>query len=187
MGVAAAGTRLRVRDSACCRSTGGVALAEPLHEHVRSRAPAAPAGPSAPPDLELHPLPLINWIQTDTLNEGADGLRIGWEGQLSSAGTVGPRSVRARAAKTQKEGITPAWHTDRSAYADRHDTHWTRSNNLPAYVIAKTGDLRVISGFRRLDYWQCDIHAAHPCPNGRSCLRWPLPTRFPNSPFQART
>lgn len=139
------------------------------------------------PDLELHPLPLISWIQTDTLIEGSDGLRIGWEVQLSSAGTDGPRSVRARAAKAQKNGITPAWHTDRSAYADRHDTHWTRSNNLPAYLIAKTGDLRAISGFRRLDFWQCDIHAVHPCPNGRSCLLWPLPTRFPNSPFQART
>ncbi|MFE6178833.1 hypothetical protein [Streptomyces sp. NPDC056464] len=120
-----------------------------------------------------------SWIQTDTLIEGADGLRIGWEVQLSSAGTDGPRSVRARAAKAQKNGITPAWHTDRSAYADRHDTHWTRSNNLPAYVIAKTGDLRVISGFRRLDFWQCNIHAVHPCPNGVRCCNKPHATPTP--------
>ncbi|MGW3036446.1 hypothetical protein ACWDCB_35195 [Streptomyces sp. NPDC001178] len=111
-----------------------------------------------------------SWIQTDTLIEGADGLRIGWEVQLSSAGVNGPRSVRARASKAQKNGITPAWHTDRSDYAHRHDTHWTRSNNLPAYVIAKTGDLRVVSGFRRLDFWHCDLGAVHPCPDGvRRC------------------
>ncbi|MFE7834911.1 hypothetical protein ACFU53_02205 [Streptomyces sp. NPDC057474] len=111
-----------------------------------------------------------SWIQTDTLVEGADGRRIGWEVQLSSVGSDGLRGVRARAAKAEKNGITPAWHTDRSDYAQRHDAHWTRSNNLPAYVIAKTGDLRVISGFRKLDFWRCDIHAVHPCPHGvRRC------------------
>ncbi|MFF9378850.1 hypothetical protein ACF1BB_30555 [Streptomyces griseoluteus] len=111
-----------------------------------------------------------SWIQTDTLIEGADGRRIGWEIQLSSAGTDGPRSVRARASRAEKNGITPAWHTDRVDYAHRHDSHWTRSDNLPAYVIAKTGDLRVVSGFRALDFWRCDIHAVHPCPNGvRRC------------------
>ncbi|MFF4361070.1 hypothetical protein [Streptomyces sp. NPDC001604] len=114
-----------------------------------------------------------SWIQTDTLVEGADGLRIGWEVQLSSAGAEGPRSVRARAAKAEKNGITPAWHTDRADYARRNDTHWTRSDNLPAYVIAKTGDLRVVSGFRALDFWHCDIHAVYPCPDGvRRCGRF---------------
>lgn len=114
-----------------------------------------------------------SWIQTDTLVEGADGLRIGWEVQLSSAGAQGPRSVRARAAKAEKNGITPAWHTDRADYARRNDTQWTRSDNLPAYVIAKTGDLRVVSGFRALDFWRCDIRAVYPCPDGvRRCGRF---------------
>ncbi|MGP4092344.1 hypothetical protein, partial [Streptomyces sp. KR55] len=114
-----------------------------------------------------------SWIQTDTLVEGADGLRIGWEVQLSSAGAQGPRSVRARAAKAEKNGITPAWHTDRADYARRNDTHWTRSDSLPAYVIAKTGDLRVVSGFRVLDFWHCDVHAVYPCPDGvRRCGRF---------------
>ncbi|MFG3016773.1 hypothetical protein ACGFZB_41240 [Streptomyces cinerochromogenes] len=111
-----------------------------------------------------------SWIQTDTLIEGADGRRIGWEIQLSSAGTDGPRSVRARASKAEKNGITPAWHIDRADYAQRHDSHWTRSDSLPAYVIAKTGDLRVVSGFRALDFWRCDTRAVHPCPHGvRRC------------------
>lgn len=114
-----------------------------------------------------------SWIQTDTLVEGAAGLRIGWEVQLSSVGAQGPRSVRARAAKAEKNGITPAWHTDRADYARRNDTHWTRSDSLPAYVIAKTGDLRVVSGFRALDFWRCDIHAVYPCPDGvRRCGRF---------------
>ncbi|MFF2812525.1 hypothetical protein ACFVT2_36205 [Streptomyces sp. NPDC058000] len=82
-----------------------------------------------------------SWIQTDTLVEGADGRRIGWEVQLSSAGVHGPRSVRARASKAAKNGIIPAWHTDRSDYAQRNDTHWTRSNHLPAEVIRKIGDV----------------------------------------------
>ncbi|MEU3516736.1 hypothetical protein ABZ770_15815 [Streptomyces sp. NPDC006654] len=111
-----------------------------------------------------------SWIQTDTLVEGANGRRIGWEVQLSSVGSEGLHGVRARAAKAEKNGITPAWHTDRADYAQRHDTHWTRSNSLPAYVIARTGDLRVISGFRKLDFWRCDVHAVHPCPHGvRRC------------------
>lgn len=111
-----------------------------------------------------------SWIQTDTLVEGIDGRRIGWEVQLSAAGTEGPRSVRARAAKAEKNGITPAWHTDRADYAQRRDAHWTRSNNLPAYVIAKTGDLRVISGYRALEFWKCDSRALYPCPHGvRRC------------------
>lgn len=111
-----------------------------------------------------------SWIQTDTLVEGADDRRIGWEVQLSSAGEHGPRSVRARASRAAKHGITPAWHTDRADYAQRTDTQWTRSNNLPAHVIAKNGDLRVISGFRALDFWHCDVQALYPCPNSpRRC------------------
>ncbi|MEU0119430.1 hypothetical protein ABZ137_38565 [Streptomyces bobili] len=111
-----------------------------------------------------------SWIQTDTLVEGADGRRIGWEVQLSTIDQSGLRGVRARAAKAAKNGITPAWHTDRAAYAQRNDTHWTRSDHLPAYVIARTGDLRIVSGFRALDFWHCDISALYPCPNGvRRC------------------
>ncbi|MEU0646075.1 hypothetical protein [Streptomyces umbrinus] len=113
-----------------------------------------------------------SWIQTDTLVEGDDGRRIGWEVQLSTAGGEGPRSVRARAAKAAKNGITPAWHTDRAAYAYRNDTQWTRSDKLPAYIIARTGDLRVVSGFRAMDFWICDLHADYPCPDGvRRCSK----------------
>ncbi|MGX1913087.1 hypothetical protein ACWIID_30175 [Streptomyces phaeochromogenes] len=98
--------------------------------------------------------------------------RIGWEVQLSTAGGEGQRSVRARASKAAKNGITPAWHTDRSAYAYRNDTQWTRSDKLPAYVIARTGDLRVVSGFRAMDFWICELHADYPCPDGvRRCGR----------------
>ncbi|GHB68638.1 hypothetical protein GCM10010347_43580 [Streptomyces cirratus] len=78
--------------------------------------------------------------------------------------------MKARAAKAAKLGITPAWHTDRVDYARRNDTQWTGSNNLPAHVIAKTGDLRVVSGFRALDFWLCDLRALYPCPDGvRRC------------------
>ncbi|MFI7178979.1 hypothetical protein [Streptomyces spororaveus] len=111
-----------------------------------------------------------SWIQTDTLIEGEDGRRIGWEVQLSSAGVDGPSSVKARATKAAKQGITPAWHTDREDYGRRSDTQWTRSNNLPAHVIAQIGDLRVISGYRALDFWLCDLRAVYPCPDGvRRC------------------
>ncbi|MFF0561926.1 hypothetical protein [Streptomyces sp. NPDC004266] len=113
-----------------------------------------------------------SWIQTDTLVRGAGGRLIGWEVQLSSAGVEGPRSVKARAAKAAKYGITPAWHTDRSDYATRTDTHWTRSDNLPAQVIAKSGDLRVVSGYRVLEFWRCDDRALYRCPETqRRCGR----------------
>jgi hypothetical protein len=40
----------------------------------------------------------------------------------------------------------------------------------PACVIARTGDLRIISGFRALDFWHCDTRAFYPCPSGvRRC------------------
>ncbi|GHE98425.1 hypothetical protein GCM10017776_14280 [Streptomyces griseoluteus] len=111
-----------------------------------------------------------SWIQTDTLVEGADGRRIGWEVQLSTIDESGLRGVRARAAKATKNGITPAWHTDRAAYAQRNDTHWTRSDHLPAYVITRTGDLRIVSGFRALEFWHCDTRSLYPCPHGvRRC------------------
>ncbi|MER5312947.1 hypothetical protein ABT034_34825 [Streptomyces sp. NPDC002773] len=118
----------------------------PAHSEVRT-----PVGPRS-------------WIQTDTLVQGEGGIRIGWEIQLSSAAHEGPRSVKARAARAAKHGITPAWHTDRSDYASRTDTHWTRSDNLPAEVIAKSGDLRVVSGYRALDFWRCDHRALYRCP-----------------------
>jgi hypothetical protein len=104
------------------------------------------------------------WIQTDTLVEGEGGRRIGWEVQLSTAPSNGPKSVRTRADKAQRLGIIPAWHTDRDDYARRNDTQWTFSNRLPANVIAKTSGLRVVSGFRVLDFWMCDARALYPCP-----------------------
>ncbi|KOU09246.1 hypothetical protein ADK87_05535 [Streptomyces sp. NRRL F-4711] len=110
------------------------------------------------------------WIQTDTLVEGADGRRIGWEVQLSTIDESGLRGVRACAGKAAKNGITPAWHTDRAAYAQRNDTHWTRSDRLPAHLIARNGDLRIVSGFRALDFWHCDTSVPYPCPHGiRRC------------------
>ncbi|MBZ6093139.1 hypothetical protein KVH02_33225 [Streptomyces olivaceus] len=112
------------------------------------------------------PIGRRQWIQTDTLVEGDNGRRIGWEVQLSTAAAKGPRSVQSRAKKATTHGITPAWHTDRDAYARRNDTQWTYSNQLPARVIAKTGGLRVVSGFRVLDFWRCDITADLPCPDG---------------------
>ncbi|MFZ3492269.1 hypothetical protein ACODT5_03330 [Streptomyces sp. 5.8] len=122
-------------------------------------------------DCEVRtPVGRSSFIQTDTLIEGEGGRRIGWEVQLSSAGFDGPSSVKARASKAAKRGITPAWHTDRADYARRSDTQWTRSNNLPAHVIAQIGDLRVISGYRALDFWVCDLRALYPCPDGvRRC------------------
>ncbi|MFJ1900491.1 hypothetical protein [Streptomyces sp. NPDC088115] len=107
------------------------------------------------------------WFQTDAVVENSAGLRIGWEIQLSSAEVAGPRSVRNRAAKALQHGITPAWHTDRMDLARRTETQWTRSDNLPAEVIRKTGVLRVVSGFRALDIWRCDSRALYPCPDGR--------------------
>ncbi|MGW0608706.1 hypothetical protein [Streptomyces sp. NPDC002640] len=110
------------------------------------------------------------WIQSDALVDNGDGLRIGWEIQLSSTPTHGHRTVRNRVNKAIKGGITPAWHTDRREYGTRTDAHWTRSDYLPAEVIARRGDLRVVSGFRLLDFWHCDLTAVYPCPNGvRRC------------------
>ncbi|MEV7210955.1 hypothetical protein [Streptomyces sp. NPDC093554] len=49
-------------------------------------------------------------------------------------------------------------------------THWTRSDRLPAHLIARNGDLRIVSGFRALDFWHCDTSALYPCPHGiRRC------------------
>ncbi|MEE1812620.1 hypothetical protein [Streptomyces sp. BE133] len=112
------------------------------------------------------------WFQTDAVVENGDGLRIGWEIQLSSASVVGPRSVRSRASKALRYGITPAWHTDKADLARRNETQWTRSNNLPAEVIRKTGVLRVVSGFRALDIWRCDNRALYPCPDGKLTRCW---------------
>lgn len=105
-------------------------------------------------------------MRTDALVEGADGLRIGWEVQLSTAGQEGPGSVRARALRAARAGITPMWHTDRRNYANRNDTHWTRSDSLPPEVIAKNRDLRVVSGYRVLEFFRCNTSAELPCPDG---------------------
>ncbi|WP_307704499.1 hypothetical protein [Streptomyces sp. V1I6] len=129
-------------------------------------APPRPAGYRADTEVHTRTGPRRG-IRTDTLVEGEGGLRIGWEVQLSTVGRDGPRSVRSRAAKALEDGITPAWHTDRADYAHRNDTQWTRSDRLPAYVIAKSGDLRVVSGFRALDFWRCDHRALYQCPNRR--------------------
>ncbi|MDJ0386079.1 hypothetical protein [Streptomyces sp. G-G2] len=141
------------------------------HKAYQERILRAAAEGGFDGDCEVRtPVGRSSFIQTDTLIEGADGRRIGWEVQLSSAAADGPSSVKARASKAAKRGITPAWHTDRADYARRSDTQWTQSNDLPAHVIAKIGDLRVISGYRALDFWVCDLRAVYPCPDGvRRC------------------
>ncbi|NJP46509.1 hypothetical protein [Actinacidiphila epipremni] len=111
-----------------------------------------------------------SFIRTDTLVDNGDGLKIGWEVQLSDVGITGPGSVGDRVGKARKLGITPAWHTDRPRFAQRNDTQWTMSSHLPAEVIARTGDLRVVSGFRVLDFFTCDLTAVYQCPDGvRRC------------------
>lgn len=120
---------------------------------------AVEAGHTA--DTEVH----APGMRTDALVKGAHGLQVGWEVQLSTAGRTGPKSVRARARRAVKHGITPAWHTDRRDYANRHDTQWTRSDALPAQVIAKNGDLRIVSGYRVLDFFRCDSTADVSCPD----------------------
>lgn len=113
-----------------------------------------------------------SWIQTDTLVDNGNGIRIGWEVQLSNTDENGLRSVRSRARKAAKNGITPAWHTDREDFSRRNDTQWTRSTPLPARIIAakKLGGIRVISGYRVLDFWRCDVRAVYQCPDGvRRC------------------
>ncbi|MFF0690787.1 Fic family protein [Streptomyces albogriseolus] len=102
--------------------------------------------------------------------EGADGRRIGWEVQLSTVDERGLREVRARTGKAAKNGITPAWHTDQVACSQRNDAHRPRSDRLSAHVVARNGDLRIVSGFRARSFRHCDTSALHPCPNGiRRC------------------
>lgn len=120
---------------------------------------ATQAGHTAAPEVRAP------GMRTDALVEGADGLRIGWEVQLSTAGREGPSSVRARARRAVQHGITPVWHTDRRNYADRNDAHWTRSDSLPPEVIAKNRDLRVVSGYRVLEFFRCDASAVLRCPD----------------------
>lgn len=120
-------------------------------------------------------------IITDALVEGSDGLRIGWEVQLSTIGTAGPKSVRARAAKAQAIGITPAWHTDRRDFDGRNDTHWTRTDRHPPEVILKS-PLLVWTGVRRLLWERCDDRRSEPCPDrrtGRCGKRHPRPELNP--------
>lgn len=110
-------------------------------------------------------------IETDVLIHGDGGRKIGIEVQLSGTPRHGKSSVPYRVKKAKSLGITPWWHTDRDDYARRRDAHWTYSNRLPAHVIEKTGDLRIVSGFRVLDFWRCDTTAIYPCPAkaGRRC------------------
>lgn len=137
------------------------------HKAYQERIIRAAGEDGYPANSEVRtPIGPRQWIQTDALVEGTDGRRIGWEVQLSTASIKGPRSVKTRVRKAAAHGITPAWHTDRESYARRNDTQWTFSNQLPARVIAKTGGLRVVSGFRVLDFWHCDITADLPCPEG---------------------
>ncbi|MFC9497729.1 hypothetical protein [Streptomyces sp. NPDC056982] len=137
------------------------------HKAYQERIIATAEAEGYPAGSEVRtPIGSGRWIQTDTLVQGEDGLRIGWEVQLSTAARKGPRSVRNRASKARTHGITPAWHTDREDYSRRSDTQWTFSNRLPARVIAKSGGLRVVSGYRVLDFWRCDITADLPCPDG---------------------
>lgn len=105
-------------------------------------------------------------IQTDVLIEG-EGHRIGLEIQLSDAPNLGKSSVPYRVAKACDLGIVPWWHTDRVDYAQRTDTTWTRSDNLPAQVIAAKGEITVWTGHRTLDFWRCDERSPVPCPTKR--------------------
>jgi hypothetical protein len=103
------------------------------------------------------------WIRTDTM-VAYEGHRIGWEIQLSTIERKGPKSVRARAAKATANNITPAWHTDRPNYSQRNDAHWTACNHFNAPEI-RTNPIRIVSGFRALDFWHCEAGATLLCPD----------------------
>lgn len=109
-------------------------------------------------------------IRTDALVHGPDGLRIGFEFQMSgiaSGSAITPGTVRYRFRQASEAGITPAWHTDRRDLGSRNDAHWTRSDKLPPEAIRHGRDLQVWTGVRRLIWERCD-RMPTPCPVKRT-------------------
>jgi hypothetical protein len=101
-------------------------------------------------------------IRTDALVHGPGNLRVGWEIQRTD---INAATVRRRIGLARDRGITPAWHTDRTDFDRRQETHWTRTDKLPPEIIRRRGDLVVWTGVRAIDWWRCDSSSRIPCPD----------------------
>lgn len=90
--------------------------------------------------------------RTDVVVNGAEGVSIGWEVQLSYA-TLD--SVRKRSALARQAGITPLWASVDSTrdFIDR--VPWALLPDVPSYVIQKAQGLQVRGGVRNLEFFRC--------------------------------
>ncbi|MCS0605593.1 hypothetical protein NX794_30975 [Streptomyces sp. LP11] len=90
------------------------------HKAYQERILTTAEGAGFPADSEVRTsIGPRSWIQTDTLVRGEDGLLIGWEIQLATAGAHGPRSHgRERTGRRSTGSLPPGTPTARSMPAE---------------------------------------------------------------------
>lgn len=99
--------------------------------------------------------------RTDVIVEGVDGIRIGWEPQMSP---LTASAVRRRTALAERDGLTSMWLT-KSAKAELiNRAPWSRIRETPWEVIASGEPLQIIGGVNTLETWRCDSSSVIPCP-----------------------
>ncbi|MGZ0146472.1 competence protein CoiA family protein [Kribbella sp. WER1] len=103
--------------------------------------------------------------RTDVIVDGLNGIRIGWEPQMSK---LGRQAVERRTALAKRDGLTSMWLTksDKAELINR--APWSRIKETPWREIAAGDPLEIIGGVNRLDVWRCDSSSILPCPVTKS-------------------
>ncbi|MEU4193772.1 hypothetical protein AB0E69_17870 [Kribbella sp. NPDC026611] len=102
--------------------------------------------------------------RTDVIVDGLNGIRIGWEPQMSK---LGRRAVERRTELAKRDGLTSMWLT-KSAKAELiNRAPWSRIKETPWREIVAGDPLDIVGGVNQLDIWRCDISSVLPCPVSR--------------------
>ncbi|WP_427894230.1 hypothetical protein ACQHIV_13580 [Kribbella sp. GL6] len=99
--------------------------------------------------------------RTDVIVNGVDGIRIGWEPQMSK---LGRQAVERRTKLAKRDGLTSMWLTksDKADLINR--APWSRIKQTPWREIAAGDPLEIVGGVNRLEIWRCDSRSVVPCP-----------------------
>ncbi|MFK8905431.1 hypothetical protein [Streptomyces sp. YS-3] len=122
-------------------------------------------------------------VRSDVLIQGANGVLLGFESQLSP---VNPREITARDAAARRAGLADAWQTDSRVLAEALVVPWLRTDKLPFELIVRhDSPLPFRGGVRRIDLVCCDERFPGRCPRKGTgkCGKWHPTTRPAEVPF----
>lgn len=152
-------------------SIGAHPAAKESDEHKALKERIAAAGQKAGHGVEIEDRADDGRRRTDVTVAGENGLRIGWEVQLSN---ITEATVKKRSNIARDDGLTPSWMTSAKKLSELlRQTSWSLATPRPWQEVRDGREIRIAGGVRTLEMIHCGRWPG-PCPVKKrgKCNEW---------------